>query len=129
VGGGVSYDSSSVGLTGSGHVDMKSYLGAIYAAWFTQGLHIEGMAGGGLNSYNTRRQGLQGLAKGSTDGVEWNGLLGGGYDWHNGSWSYGPGTCGPIHVGGYQSIHREGIPRPAAYRIADARFAAHPIGR
>jgi len=90
VGGELSYDSTAVGLTGSGHVDMKSYLGAIYAAWFTQGLHIEGMAGGGLNSYNTRRQGLQGLAKGSTDGIEWNGLLGGGYDWHDGSWSYGP---------------------------------------
>ncbi|HXI83317.1 MAG TPA: autotransporter domain-containing protein [Verrucomicrobiae bacterium] len=115
VGGGLSYDSSSVGLTGTGHIDMKSYLGAIYAAWFAEGLHIEGQAGGGLNSYNTRRQGLQGLANGSTDGLEWNGLLGGGYDWQNGPWSYGPqlvvqymsasidpftekGSLAPLHV-------------------------------
>ncbi len=90
VGGGLSYDSSTVNLTGTGHIDMNSYLGEIYAAWFTQGLHIEGMAGGGINSYNTRRQGLQGLAKGSTSGLEWNALLGSGYDWHNGPWSYGP---------------------------------------
>jgi len=90
VGGALSYDSSSVGLTGSGHIDLKSYLGEVYAAWFAQGLHIEAMAGGGLDSYDTRRQGLQGVAKGNTHGLDWNGLLGGGYDWQNGSWSYGP---------------------------------------
>jgi len=90
VGGGLSYDSSTVGLTGNGHVDMSSYLGDLYATWFTQGLHVEGMVGGGINSYNTKRQGLQGLANGSTSGLDWNGLLGGGYDWNHGPWSYGP---------------------------------------
>jgi outer membrane autotransporter protein len=90
VGGGITYDGSTVGLTGSGHIDMDSYLGEIYTAWFSQGLHIEGMVGGGINSYNTHRQGLQGIANGSTDSLEWNALLGSGYDWHNGPWSYGP---------------------------------------
>ena len=90
VGGGITYDGSTVGLTGNGHIDMDSYLGEIYAAWFAQGLHIEGMVGGGINSYSTQRQGLQGVAKGSTDSLEWNALVGSGYDWHHGPWSYGP---------------------------------------
>jgi outer membrane autotransporter protein len=46
--------------------------------------------GGGINSYDTSRQSLQGKAKGSTEALVWTGLLGGGYDWQNGPWSFGP---------------------------------------
>ena len=90
VGAAVSYDSAEASLSDNGSINMDSYLGQLYAAWFKQGLHIEGMLGGGVNSYDTRRQGLLGIASSSTDGLEWNGLLGGGYDWQHGAWSFGP---------------------------------------
>jgi autotransporter-associated beta strand protein len=90
VGGAVAYDSGQVGLTGDGRIDMDSYLAQLYAAWFREGLHVEGMFGGGINSYRTRREGLGGVASGSTDGFEYTGLLGGGYDWQSAEWSFGP---------------------------------------
>ena len=90
VGATVAYDGGQVNLTGDGHIDVDSYLAQLYAAWFRQGVHVEGMFGGGASSYRTRRDGLGGVASGSTDGLEYNGLLGGGYDWQRGEWSFGP---------------------------------------
>jgi len=77
-------------LSGKGRINLDSYLAQLYAAWFRQGLHVEGMVGGGIDSYRTRRDGLQGTASGNTDGLEYHGLLGGGYDWQRGEWSFGP---------------------------------------
>jgi outer membrane autotransporter protein len=85
-----SYHSAGVNLTGDGEIDVDSYRGQFYAVWFNGGFHAEGMLGAGLSSYHTERSALNGTAMGDTDGVEWNGLLGGGYDWRNGNWIFGP---------------------------------------
>jgi autotransporter-associated beta strand protein len=90
VGGAVAYDSGQVSLTDKGHIDLDSYLAQLYAAWFREGLHVEGMLGGGINTYGTRREGLGGVATGSTDGLEYTALVGGGYDWQHAEWSFGP---------------------------------------
>lgn len=120
VGGTLDYDNGQVNLTGKGHIAMDSYLAQLYAAWFREGLHVEGMLGGGMDTYRTRREGLKGsdsgsIASGSTDGIEYTGLLGGGYDWQRAEWSFGPqavvqymsagingfnetGTMAPLHI-------------------------------
>jgi outer membrane autotransporter protein len=87
---GGSYITGSADLTGGGHIDTDGERGQLYAAWFKQGLHLEGMIGGGSSSYDTRRAGPGGFATGSTSGFEGDGLLGGGYDWQNGAWRFGP---------------------------------------
>ena len=90
VGAAASYANGRADLVYDGRIDVDSVRGQLYAAWFRRGLHIEGMIGGGFNSYDTRREALDGVARGSTDGFEWTGLVGGGYDWQHGAWSFGP---------------------------------------
>jgi uncharacterized protein with beta-barrel porin domain len=90
LGGAVSYLNSDASLTQNGSISAESGLAQIYAVWFRQGLHLEGALGGSMTSYDTERQGVNGYAKGSTDGTGWNALLDGGYDWRQGSWSFGP---------------------------------------
>ncbi len=84
------YTYASAGLVNDGHVDMDNGRASLYAAWFKQGFHLEGMVSGGINSYDTRRGTIGGMATGSTDGSEFSGLIGGGYDWTKGIWTFGP---------------------------------------
>lgn len=84
------YASVEAGLVNDGKIEMDNFRAGLYAAWFSKGFHVEGMLTGGLNSYDTSRRGLDGMANGKTDGTEWSGLLGGGYDWERGNWIFGP---------------------------------------
>jgi outer membrane autotransporter protein len=90
LGGGIGYNGGNASLAHGGNIDMDGFFAQTYAAWFRQGLHVEGMLSGGVNSYDTKRYGLGGFAKGQSDGFEWTGLLNGGYDWQYGAWSFGP---------------------------------------
>ncbi len=85
-----SYAPASADLANGGSADIESIRGQVYAAWFRQGLHVEGMVGGGGDSYDTSRVSVDGNAKGSTDGTVWYALLGTGYEWQEGNWSFGP---------------------------------------
>jgi fibronectin-binding autotransporter adhesin len=84
------YAPASADLAHGGSVDSDSIRGQVYAAWFRQGLHVEGMVGGGMDSYDTSRVSIDGKATGSTDGTVWYALLGAGYEWQQGNWSFGP---------------------------------------
>jgi autotransporter-associated beta strand protein len=55
-----------------------------------KGFYADVAVNGGYNSYDTRRDALQGTARGSTDGGELNVLFGTGYDWKMGALSIGP---------------------------------------
>ncbi len=77
-------------LSDGGSIDQDSVRGQLYAAWFHRGWHVEGMIGGGQDSYDTKRTALGGTATGSTDGTTWYVLLGAGYDWKSERWSFGP---------------------------------------
>jgi outer membrane autotransporter protein len=90
LGASASYIIGSADLSNGGSIDADGERGQLYAVWCDRGLHFEGMIGGGSTSYDTRRAALGGFAKGSTDGLEWDGLLGGGYDWQSGNWRFGP---------------------------------------
>jgi outer membrane autotransporter protein len=89
-GGAASYIGNDVSLSHGGDISADSGFVQFYGVWFSRGLHLEGMLGAGVNSYDTSRQALQGKATGNADAFIWTGLLGGGYDWQNGPWSFGP---------------------------------------
>jgi uncharacterized protein YhjY with autotransporter beta-barrel domain len=57
---------------------------------FKGDFYLNGYAGAGYNSYNARRDALGGDASGSTDGGEFDGYVGGGYDFHCGGFMFGP---------------------------------------
>jgi uncharacterized protein with beta-barrel porin domain len=90
LGGAAGYAGSSAGLDNNGSMDMDTVNLQAYAVWFDGGLHFEGMISGDFDSYNTKRETIGGTASGSTDGIGWTGLLGGGYDWEQGAWKFGP---------------------------------------
>src|SRR5208337_2082990 len=52
--------------------------------------YLNGYIGGGYNSYDTRRDALNGNAIGNTDGGEFNAFVSGGYEFHYGGWTFGP---------------------------------------
>ncbi|WP_237705543.1 autotransporter family protein [Chthoniobacter flavus] len=60
------------------------------AASVAKGLYADFAAFGGYNSYDTHRSGLQGTARGDTDGGELNVLFGTGYDFKKGNLTFGP---------------------------------------
>jgi YVTN family beta-propeller protein/autotransporter-associated beta strand protein len=77
-------------LTENGNIDVNSARGGLYAAFSEDGFYLNGYAGGGYNSYNTRRNVLGGEASGNTNGGEFDGYAGGGYDFHCGGFAFGP---------------------------------------
>jgi outer membrane autotransporter protein len=91
VGGAFNYLTSSGDLANGGSVDLNTVSVQGYATWFNpEGLHFEGLVGLGINSYETMRLAVGGAASGDTDGFGFTTLLGGGYNWENGPWQFGP---------------------------------------
>ena len=91
VGAGINYLKTAGDPDSGGSVDMDTLSAQVYATWFNAtGLHFEGLVGAGLNSYDTLRQGVGGVASGSADGMGFTTVIGGGYNWENGPWQFGP---------------------------------------
>ena len=84
------YANTSANLPGSGNLSVNGGKLAAYGTYFTKGFHADGILSAGLNSYDTRREGLNGSARGRTDGTEWSALAGVGYDWGDESFTIGP---------------------------------------
>jgi len=84
------YGYDHAGLVNDGSVNVDAARASLYATWFKQGWHIEAMALGGLNWYKTKRLAIDGFAHGETEGKEYGGLIGGGYDWQKGICFFGP---------------------------------------
>jgi len=100
--GGYAYTDNN--LINSGRATVNSGRGGVYATYFTDCFYLNAYAGGGYNNYDVRRAGLQGFAIGNSDGAEFNGFFGAGYDFHLGSHI----TLGPIASLQYTSIHLSG---------------------
>jgi autotransporter-associated beta strand protein len=62
----------------------------LYSTAFAGGWYADGAVTGGYSSYDTRRTGLQGEARGDTDGGDLNALFGTGYDLKKGNFTFGP---------------------------------------
>jgi autotransporter-associated beta strand protein/YVTN family beta-propeller protein len=102
IAGGYAYTDNN--LVNSGRATVNSARGGVYATYFTGGFYLNAYAGGGYNNYDVRRAGLQGFATGSTDGAEFNGFFGAGYDFRLSSHV----TLGPIASLQYTAVHLSG---------------------
>ena len=86
------------------------------ASSMAQGFYVDLGVTGGLNSYDTRRDGLQGTARGSTDGGEFNALFGAGYDWKIGGFSIGPTASFQYTYLGLDDFTERGSLAPLSFR-------------
>jgi subtilase-type serine protease len=122
------YSHTWTSLNPSGHIDVDSGRGGLYATWFNRGLYINGAIYGGHNTYDSSRAGLGGLATGGTEGSEWSTFIGGGYDFH-----FGPLTVGPIASlqytdVGIDSFGEKGSLAPLAIHSSSAESLRSDVG-
>ena len=74
-----------------GRINVDGAKAGLYATYFTgTGFYADAAVSGGYNSYDTRRRGLGGSARGDTEGGEFDALLAAGYDWKSGGLTVGP---------------------------------------
>jgi outer membrane autotransporter protein len=83
-----------------GSIDVDTARGGLYATYFANGFYLNGGIYGGYNSYDSRRQGLEGRANGSSDGEEFSTFVSSGYDFH-----FGHLTVGPIASLQYTNVY------------------------
>jgi outer membrane autotransporter protein len=84
------YAHSNADLVNEGRVEVDGGKSGLYASYFSDGFYVDLAANGGWNSYDVRRAALLGQARGNSDGAEFNGLIGAGYDWQIGGLRFGP---------------------------------------
>jgi outer membrane autotransporter protein len=74
------YNHSDIDLSGDGRLNSDGAKVALYAMYHDGGFWTEGLIGGGINSYDSRRTALNGTAHGSTNGTQFDAYYGLGYD-------------------------------------------------
>lgn len=109
------YARSNADLVNRGQVTVDGGKFGVYATWFGGGFYLDGAVSGGYNSYDTRRSALLGQARGSTNGAEFNGLVGGGYDWKSGGWSFGPVATFQYSYVSFDGFTEDGSLAPLAF--------------
>jgi outer membrane autotransporter protein len=84
------YTGTTADLSDHGRIWVNGGKLGLYSTVFSGGWYADIAAFGGYNSYDTRRSGLGGEARGDTDGGELDGLFGTGYDFKAGGLTFGP---------------------------------------
>ncbi len=90
VGAAFGYANTSSDLSRGGNLDIDSGKGSLYATEQFGGFYLNQIVGAGFSSFDTKRRTFGGFARGQTDATNFNGLLGTGYDFHSGPFTYGP---------------------------------------
>ena len=90
LGAAIGYANTSSDLSRDGRLDIDSGKASLYATFYNEGFYVNGIAGGGFGSIDTRRTTLGGSARGQTDAVDFNGVVGTGYDCRIGAFTVGP---------------------------------------
>jgi YVTN family beta-propeller protein/autotransporter-associated beta strand protein len=90
VGVAIGYAHTWTNLTGNGSIDVNSGRGGLYATFSQGGFYLNGYAGGAYSSYYAERAALGGSATGSSQGGEFDGYGGCGYEFHCGGFTFGP---------------------------------------
>jgi len=84
------YANTSGDLNLGGRLRNDSGKGSVYGTYYDEGFYVNGIVGGGYSSLDTRRLTVGGFARGETNGTDFDALLGTGYDYHIGGFSFGP---------------------------------------
>jgi outer membrane autotransporter protein len=85
-----SYANTTANLVNGGSIKTDSYRSNVYASVFGGGFYLDGLLGLSYNSYDTIRSSLLGFAKGGSNGVQFDSMINGGYDFHADHWMFGP---------------------------------------
>ncbi len=134
--------------TGNGYTDsaVRTDSGklALYGSFYGEGLFVNAGLGGGLESYDTKRDTVGGQARGSTNGNEFNASIGTGYTYAARGWSFGPigslrystvgidsftehGSLAPLHYGDQsENSLRSLLGGQVAYVIQTGTVAVKP---
>ena len=86
----VGYANTSADLNAGGRLNIDSGKASLFATVYDKGFYVNGIVGGGLSSYSTRRGTYGGIARGDTEGEDFNALIGTGYNHHIGAFTVGP---------------------------------------
>jgi len=84
------YANTHADLVNQGGININSGKTGVYATVFGNGFYADALVGTGYNSYDTTRSSLLGYAYGDATGWELDTLINGGYDFHQGGWTFGP---------------------------------------
>lgn len=110
------YAGTGSDLNDGGRVFVNGGKLGLYATYFTGGFYVDTAVNGGYNSYDTRRAGLEGTARGDTDGGELNVLFGTGYDWKLGNFTVGPTASFQYTYLGIGDFTEHGSLAPLSFR-------------
>jgi outer membrane autotransporter protein len=84
------YAHSDADLVDGGRATVDGGKLGLFGTYFSGGLYVDGALAGGWNDFKTRCAALLGIARGETDGGEFNAFVGSGYNWRRGRWTFGP---------------------------------------
>ncbi|MGH8163253.1 MAG: autotransporter outer membrane beta-barrel domain-containing protein, partial [Rhodanobacteraceae bacterium] len=118
------YAHSNADLINGGHVNVKGGKIGVYATYFSAGFYFDGALTGGLDSCDTHRAALLGTARGSTNGAEFNALLGAGYDWNCAGCRFGPTAILQYTGSNFGELRREWFAHSVALSGSERRFTA-----
>jgi autotransporter-associated beta strand protein len=90
VGAAVGYANTSSDLSRGGDLEFNSGKASLYGTYYEGGFYLNGIIGAGYGSFETKRRTFGGFAYGETDALDFNALLGTGYDFRIGAWTIGP---------------------------------------
>ncbi|HEY3900471.1 MAG TPA: autotransporter domain-containing protein [Chthoniobacter sp.] len=106
------YTGTSADLTDHGRVWVNGGKLGLYSTVFSGGWYADAAVNGGYSSYETRRSGLQGDARGDTDGGDLDALFGTGYDFKKGGFTFGPTASFNYTYTGLDSFNEHGSLAP-----------------
>ncbi len=112
-----SYHRSDGNLANGGDTDADGSRVALYGSYFDGGAYVNAIAGAGYNTFDTSRNTIAGtFARGDTEGLSFDAMLGGGYDFKAGNVTYGP-TASLA----YTNVGIDGFQRKRIYRCLKHR--------
>ncbi len=122
------YARSSAELSGNGDVTVDGGKFGVYATYFNEGFYVDAALQGGFNSYDTRRSALQGAARGTTSGGEFNALLAVGYDFKSNGVTFGPTASLQYTNIGFNGYGERGSLAPLNYESQSAESYRTALG-
>ncbi len=84
------YANTGVDGAGDGKMNINHANASAYATWFDNGFYVNGIVGGGYSFYDLKRESLGGIARAETEGANFSGSIGAGYEHRTGPWTFGP---------------------------------------
>jgi outer membrane autotransporter protein len=109
------YAGTGTDLNNGGRVFVNGGKLGLYSTYFTGGFYVDTAVNGGYNSYDLRRDGLEGTARGHTEGGELNVLFATGYDFKVGGFTVGPTASFQYTYIGIDSFEERGSLAPLRF--------------